>query len=80
MTSLNPDQSAGGMTVWVVEPVGYNQYGIYGIFDSLEAAKASYDSGWHQEKNGSWTSDDANAVSEVGVTIYEYVVRRLGDS
>lgn len=28
-------------TVWIVEPCGYDEYGICGVYASLEAAKAS---------------------------------------
>lgn len=43
--------------VWVVMPTDYDEYGIDGIFDSLEAAKASCPEvvEWHQ--NGEeWTA------------------------
>lgn len=65
-----------GMRVWVVEPVGYNQYGIEGIYATLEAAKASYpEPGWREQRDGSWISLDADAIGEQGYHIYEGVVQ-----
>ena len=42
------------MKVWIVEPVGYDQYGILGVFDSLEAAKASIDYYEWELVRGEW--------------------------
>lgn len=45
-------------TVWIVEPTDYDQYGICGVYDSLEAAKASlpHVTTW-VEVEGSWIAD-----------------------
>jgi hypothetical protein len=62
--------------VWIVAPVGYNQYGIEGVYASLEAAKASinfYE--WEQDKDGDWITKGASAVSECGYAIYQDEVR-----
>jgi hypothetical protein len=46
------------MKVWIVAPTDYDQYGIEGVYISLEAAKASvpYAKDWALDKDGSWFS------------------------
>ena len=64
------------MKVWIVQPVGYNQYGIMGVYASLEAAKASIDYyQWEQDKDGDWITEGASAISECGYSIYTDTVR-----
>ena len=47
-----------GKTVWVVEPTDYDEYGICGIYDSLEAAKASTPYvKWIEDNDGSWIAE-----------------------
>lgn len=43
------------MKVWVIQPNGYDEYGIEGIFDSVEAAKESMpEISWEEEETGVW--------------------------
>lgn len=45
-------------TVWVVMPVGYDDFGIYGVYASLEAAKASRPQDtFKPDENGSYVND-----------------------
>jgi hypothetical protein len=63
------------MRVWIVEPVGYDMYGIDGVFASLEAAKESRPRAEWEKREYDWISADADAVSGHGARIYEDEVR-----
>lgn len=60
------------MKVWVVAPNDYDLYGIDGIYDSLEAAKASRpDVEWKEHDDG-WIGPN--------LLVYEDRVRTLADA
>lgn len=42
------------MKVWVIQPMDYDEYGIEGIFDSVEAAKESMPDIVWSEADGGW--------------------------
>lgn len=58
---MDRDQSSDPVsrpTVWVTMPGGYDEYGIYGLYDSIEAAMAAYpDKTWDgPDKEGAYCS------------------------
>lgn len=64
------------MKVWVVEPIGYDSYGIMGIFATPEAAKAAYSTSGDWLANGDeWVTEGADACANHGYSIYSVKVR-----
>jgi hypothetical protein len=63
------------MKVWIVEPVGYGQYGIMGVYASLKAAQRAYGSVWKLVGDETWETEGASAVSDTGYSIYADTVK-----
>lgn len=72
-----PRESSELRKVWVVEPTAYDAYGINGVYDSLEAAKASRpEIAWVEDDDGFW-SPGRPAMDQSGAHIYETEVETL---
>lgn len=63
------------LRVWILEPIGYDEYGIEGVFATPEAAKAYLPSlEWDDEENGEWLTHGATAISG-GFRIYSEEIK-----
>lgn len=64
--------------VWVLEPTGYDHYGILGVYESAEAAKWHWPNGtWRMDGRGDWVAGDEDLpMDQGGMRLYADIVRR----
>lgn len=66
--------------VWVVEPTDYDSYGIQGVYDSAESAKAAHPGDWREgSEPGEWLQGDSDlAMDQSGLRLYATPVLDMG--